>query len=50
VQFIAAPGALRDVDDSWVVGLRFELARAHSWQLTASRDAPADGGYARRSK
>jgi porin len=50
VQFIAAPGALRDLDDSWVVGLRFELARAHSWQLTASRDAPADGGYARRSK
>lgn len=50
LQFVADPGALRGVDDSWVVGLRFELARAHSWQLTARREAPADGSYARRNE
>ncbi len=48
VQFIADPGALRGVDDSWVVGLRFEVSQEHNWQLAARREKPADGSYARR--
>jgi porin len=32
VQYVADPGALRDVGDSWIVGLRFELAHEHSWK------------------
>jgi hypothetical protein len=36
------------MDDAWVVGLRFELAQEHNWQLSARRDGKADGAYARR--
>ena len=50
LQYVADPGALRDPDDAWVVGLRFELAHEHAWQLTAQRDLPADGTYARRQR
>ena len=50
VQYVADPGALRDPGDAWVVGLRFEVAHEHDWQLTARRDSPADGGYARRQR
>jgi porin len=32
LQYISNPAALR-ADDAWVVGLRFELVRNHSWQL-----------------
>jgi porin len=48
VQFIADPGALQGVDDSWVVGLRFEISQDKNWPLAASRAKPADGSYARR--
>ena len=48
VQFVSAPGALQDVNDSWIVGLRFEITQDHNWQLAASREKPADGSYARR--
>lgn len=50
VQYVADPGALRDPNDAWVVGLRFELAHDHAWQVTARRDSPADGSYARRQR
>jgi carbohydrate-selective porin OprB len=39
LQYISNPSALHDMDDAWVVGLRFELVRDHSWQY---------GAYARR--
>lgn len=47
LQYIRNPGALLN-NDAWVVGLRFELARDRSWQLSARRDAPPDGSYVRR--
>jgi len=48
LQYISKPSAMRDLDDAWVVGLRFELVRDHSWQLSASRDAAPGGTYVRR--
>ena len=48
LQYIRNPSALRDLGDAWVIGLRFELARDHSWQLSARRDAAPDGSYVRR--
>jgi porin len=48
LQYISNPGAMSDLDDSWVVGLRFELARDHSWQFSARRDVAPDGPYVRR--
>jgi porin len=47
LQYISNPGARVD-DDSWVVGLRFELIRDQSWQLSARRDVGPDGAYVRR--
>jgi porin len=47
LQFVSAPGALQGAGDSWVVGLRFEMARERQW-LYARRDRPADDAYARR--
>ncbi len=32
LQFVADPGALRDPNDAWVIGLRFELAHELSWR------------------
>jgi porin len=40
VQFVADPGALRDPGDSWVLGLRVELAHERAW--------PTVGAYAHR--
>jgi porin len=48
LQFVSDPGAVQN--DAWVVGLRFELARERSWQLSARRDSPADGSYVRRQR
>jgi porin len=48
LQYISNPSAMRDLDDAWVVGLRFELATDHSWQLSARRDVAPDGPYVRR--
>lgn len=48
IQFVDSPGALRDIDDSWIVGLRFELAAEHGWHLAARQGKPGDDAYARR--
>jgi hypothetical protein len=48
LQYISNPNAMRDLDDTWAVGLRFELATDHSWQLSARRDVAPDGPYVRR--
>jgi porin len=48
LQYISNPSAMRDLGDAWVVGLRFELVRDHSWQLSARRDVAPDGTYVRR--
>ena len=48
VEFVASPGASRALEDSWVFGLRFEMSREHSWQLSAQQARPADGELARR--
>lgn len=50
IQFVDSPGALQGIDDSWVVGLRFELAAEHGWHLAARRAGePAADVYARRT-
>jgi porin len=48
IQFIDSPGALHGVDDSWVVGMRFELVAEHGWHLAARQGEPGDDIYARR--
>ncbi len=48
LQYISNPSAMRELDDAWVVGLRFELVRDQSWQLSARRDVAPDGSYVRR--
>ena len=48
VQFVDSPGAVHGVDDSWVIGMRFELATEHGWHLAARQEQPGDDVYARR--
>ncbi|HET7810431.1 MAG TPA: carbohydrate porin [Steroidobacteraceae bacterium] len=48
IQYVDSPGALQGVDDSWVFGMRFELAAEHGWHLAARQGRPGDDIYARR--
>ena len=47
VHFIQHPGADPTIGDSWVAGLRFEIAQDHSWQFSARRENKTDESYAR---
>jgi len=48
IQFVDSPGALQGIGDSWILGLRFELAAEHGWHLAARQGKPGDDAYARR--
>jgi porin len=48
MQFVGSPGADPRLQDAWVAGLRFELRRDRSWQLSARREPQPEGSYARR--
>jgi len=47
LQFVDSPGALQGIDDSWILGLRFELAAGHGWLMAARQGKPGDDAYAR---
>jgi len=47
VQFVRNPGADLSMNDAWVVGLRFELAREKSWPMVAQRAAEPVSSVAR---
>jgi porin len=47
VQYVRDPGMAAGVDDAWIAGLRFEISRERSWQLSARRDVQPDESYAR---
>ena len=50
VQYVRDPGMNAGVRDAWVAGLRFEISRERSWQLSARRDVQPDESYARTQK
>lgn len=41
IQWVATPGADRNLRDAWVLGLRFDLALSHSWPTFARADMDA---------
>jgi len=47
VQFVQHPGADASIENAWILGLRFEIVREHSWRLSARRGDEADDSYAR---
>ena len=47
VQFVQNPGADPSVDNSWIIGLRFEIVGDHSWQVSARHGQKGDDSYAR---
>jgi porin len=47
VQYVRDPGMARAAEDAWIAGIRFEISRERSWQLSARRDVKPDGSYAR---
>jgi len=47
VQYVRDPGMDPAVGDAWIAGLRFEISRERSWQLSARRDVKPDETYAR---
>lgn len=47
VQYVRDPGMNPVVGDAWIAGLRLEISRERSWQLSARRDVKPDESYAR---
>lgn len=47
VQYVVDPGMDAGLRDAWIAGLRFEVSREKSWQLSARRDVKPDESYAR---
>jgi porin len=50
VQYVSDPGMDASLGDAWIAGLRFEISREKSWQLSARRDVPSDAAYARTQR
>jgi hypothetical protein len=48
VQYVSDPGVDAAIADAWIAGVRFELSREKSWQLSARRNVPSDETYARQ--
>jgi len=47
VQYVRDPGVDAAVGNAWIAGLRFEISREKSWQLSARREQKPDESYAR---